>query len=473
MSLNASPLAGLAASLYKTRRGRQFRPGYLLLRLILALSVLLTTAGCDALQSLNLPQSLLGSAATPNSPPPAAETRAAAAPPTRTPGADLGFLATATPVRSLTVWLPPEFDPNAETPAGTLLRERLQAFSKQNGGVQVNVRIKAGSGPGGLLESLSADNAAAPLALPSVVALSRADLEGAALKGLIYPLDGQSTVIDQPDWYTYARQLAMVQGATFALPFAGDALVVAYRPGRVAYQITDWPSVFRLGQPLAFPAGDPQALLVLSLYQSVGGTVEDAQRRPTLQPDLLSQVLKLMGDGEQRGIFPYWLSQYETAGQVWQAYREGRVNELVTWVSYYLTNLPPDTTAVPVPALDDTPQALATDWGWAIAEPNPERRALSIKLAEFLTDGQFLASWTEAAGYLPTRPSALAAWSNQSLKTLLSPVAVTAQGRPTVDQLSSLGPVLKEATLKVLKRENDAAQAAKAASEKLAVPESK
>ena len=336
------------------------------------------------------------------------------------------------------------------------------------------MRVKASSGTGGLLESLNSASAAAPLALPSVVALSRADLEVAALKGLVIALDKSSTLIDESDWYDYARQLAMVQGATFALPFAGDALVVAYRPSKVVAAPKDWQTVFRLGQPLAFTAGDAQALFVLSLYQSIGGAVEDAQRRPTLQPELLSQVLQVLADGEQRGIFPYWLSQYETSGQVWQAYTDGRVNALVTWVSNYLSSLPPDTAAVPVPSLGDTSSlTLATGWGWAVADPVPERRALSIKLAEFLADGQFLAKWTEAAGYMPTRPSALAAWSNQSLKTFLSPVAASAQARPTGDQLSSLGPVLKEATLKVLKRESDPTQAAKAASERLTVPETK
>jgi ABC-type glycerol-3-phosphate transport system substrate-binding protein len=354
-----------------------------------------------------------------------------------------------------------------------MLNQRLQDFSRLNGGVQVLVRVKASSGPGGLIDSLAAASAAAPAALPSVVALSRSDLEVAALKGLIFPLDGVSMMIDETDWYEYARQLAMVQGATFALPFAGDALVVAYRPADVAVIPTDWPSIFRLGQPLAFPAGDPQSLFVLSLYQMVGGAVEDAQRRPMLEPDKFSQVLQMLADGEKRGVFPYWLSQYETNGQVWQSYRDGRVNALVTWVSNYLTSLPPDTTAVPVPKINETSMSLATGWGWAIADPDLERRALSIKLAEYLSQGDFLAKWTEAAGYLPTRPSTLAAWSNQSLKTLLSPVAISAQARPTVEQLSSLGPVMKEATLKVLKKENDPTQAAKAASEKLAEPEAK
>jgi ABC-type glycerol-3-phosphate transport system substrate-binding protein len=289
----------------------------------------------------------------------------------------------------------------------------------------------------------------------------------------VFPFDGLSTVIDENDWYSYARQLAMVQGATFALPFAGDALLVAYRPALVVAPPADWEAIFRLGQPLAMPAGDSQALLVLALYQSLGGQVEDAQRRPMLQPEVLSQVLQVLADGEQRGIFPYWLSQYETYAQTWQAYRDERVNALVTWASDYLTNLPVDTAAVALPPLAETRLTLATSWGWAVADPDPERRALSVRLAEFLADGDFLPEWPEAAGYLPTRPSALAAWTDGSLQTLLSTVAISAQARPTNDLLVSQGPVLKEATLKVLKRESDPTQAAQAAAEHLSAPQNR
>ena len=429
------------------------------------------------LTACTLPANLLDTfgmrGTTPSPAPLPTETPAAPDPAVQPPSTEPTEMATRSNApQVLTLWLPPEFDPNAGTPAADLLRERLEEFSRQNN-IDVQVRIKSTAGPGGLLESLSAAGAAAPLALPSVVALPRTDLEAAALKGLIYPLDGSSTVIDQADWYDYARALAMVQGATFALPFAGDSLVVAFRPARVIAAPIDWETVYRLGQPVAFPAGDTQSLFVLSLYQSLGGIVEDAQRRPTLQPEVLSRVLQVIADGEQRGIFPYWLSQYENPAQVWQAYQDGRVNVLVTWASDYLRTLPPDTAAVPIPALDDTPMSLATGWGWAVADPLPERRILSIRLAEFLAEGPFLARWTEAAGFLPTRPSSLAAWSSQSLKTLLSPIAVSAQARPSIDQIVGLGPVLKEATLKVMKRESDPAQAAQTAVARLAVPENR
>lgn len=390
---------------------------------------------------------------------------------TETPGPAL--TPTATPVPSLTLWVPPEFDPGAGTPAGDLLDSRLAEFSRLNGGVRVNVRVKAASGPGGLLESLNASYGAAPLNMPSVVALSRSDLETAALKGLIQSLDGASTMIDEADWYEYARQLSMVQGTAFSLPFAGDALVIAYRPTMVVAAPSDWETINRLAQPMAFPAGDGQALFVLALYKSMGGGIEDAQRRPMLEPETLAEVLQILADGEEREVFPYWLSQYETNAQVWQGYQELRVNALVTWSSNYLASLPPDTAAVSLPNLNDTSLTLATGWGWAVADTVPERRALAFQLAEFLADGEFMSDWTEAAGYIPTRPSALASWSNQNLKTLLSPVAVSARARPSNDLLAALGPVLKDATLKVLKRESDATQAAYSAAERLSVPENR
>ncbi|RPH57050.1 MAG: hypothetical protein EHM81_12165, partial [Chloroflexi bacterium] len=97
-------------------------------------------------------------------------------------------------------------------------------------GLQIEVRVKAESGPGNLLNSLSATRAAAPSILPDLVALSRADLEAATANGLLHSLDGLTTLPDDPDWYPYARQMAHIQNTTFGLPFAGDALVlVGYR----------------------------------------------------------------------------------------------------------------------------------------------------------------------------------------------------------------------------------------------------
>lgn len=373
----------------------------------------------------------------------------------------------------LVLWLPPQFDPSSATPAASLLSARLQAFQAANPNVKIEVRIKSVSGPGGLLDSLSATSAAAPGNLPALVALPRSDLEEAALKNLIFPLDSLSKLVDDPDWYAYARQLVFIQGISYGLPFAGDAMLLLYRPSKVTAAPTDWPAIFNQQLPMAFPAADPQGMLTLELYLSAGGTIKDAQGRPALQADALTKVLKLLDDGAKQGTFPASLAQYQTDGQAWQAYRDQKDQWLASWSSRFIGELPADTTAALLPSLGTQPFTLATGWLWALSEPDPSLRQPAVSLAEFLSASDFLSQWSAAAGYLPTRPSALAGWSNQSLKTLLSPVVLAAQARPSNDLLSSLGAVLQDATLQIIKQQADPAQLAEAAVERLAVPPTK
>ncbi len=131
--------------------------------------------------------------------------------------------------RLIRVWLPPQLNPSNGTPAGNLLKTRLDEFSAAHPGLRLEVRVKAESGPAGLLESLAAARQAAPSALPDLIALPYRDMESAATKGLIYPLDNLTGVLAGSDWYDYAHQLAQSQDATFGLPFAGDALVLVYQ----------------------------------------------------------------------------------------------------------------------------------------------------------------------------------------------------------------------------------------------------
>jgi multiple sugar transport system substrate-binding protein len=370
----------------------------------------------------------------------------------------------------LVLWLPPQFNPSGTTAAAKMLNARLESFQAANPGLKVEVRIKASSGQGGLLDSLTATSAAAPGNLPALIALPRSDLETAALKSLVFPLDRLSKLVDDPDWYTYARQLAFIQGTPYGLPFAGDALLLLYRPSQVTAAPVDWPTIIGQNLPLAFPAADPQAMLTLALYLSAGGSIQDGQGRPTLQAEVLTKVLTLFDDGAKQGTFLPGLAQYQTDGQAWQAYRDQKNQWLVSWSSRFISDLPIDTTAAPLPSLGTQPFTLATGWLWALSEPNSALRPAAISLAEFLSASDFLSQWSAASGYLPTRPSALAGWSNQSLKSLLSPVVLAAQARPSNDLLSSLGPVLQEATLQVIRQQADPAQAAEAAVERLAIP---
>ena len=91
---------------------------------------------------------------------------------------------------TLRLWVPPEFDPASDTQAGDLLQDRLDQYTTQRPDIRIETRVKASSGSGGLLDSLSSANAAAPLVIPDLVLLPRTSLEIAALKGLLFPFDG-------------------------------------------------------------------------------------------------------------------------------------------------------------------------------------------------------------------------------------------------------------------------------------------
>ena len=376
-----------------------------------------------------------------------------------------------TPARPVTlqVWVPPEFDPASGTRAGNLLKARLEEFAARRPGVQVDVRVKAASGVGGLLDSLTTTSAVAPRALPDLIALPRPMLETAALKGLLHPFDGLTAAMEDLDWFEYARQLAHLQSSTFGLPFAGDALTLVYRPSAVGTPPADWNAAIKSAVPMVFAAADPQALLTLALYQAAGGPILDDQGRPTLDARILAEVLTFYQAAAKSGVLPEWVAQVQNEDQVWESLKQKRSDLAATWASRYLTESITDTALAPLPTQNGTPFTLATGWVWALVASQPERQGLSAQLAEFLTDSAFLSRWTEAAEVLPTRPSALQTSSDAS-KLLQTQMLLSARPFPLADVVASLGPVLQQATLQVLKGQSDPQAAAQAAVKSLAGP---
>lgn len=359
-------------------------------------------------------------------------------------------------VWTLKVWLPPQFAPN-ESQAGAILQERLRTFDERHPEVQIEVRLKALEGPGGLLESLATASVVAPLALPDLVAMPRPLLETAALKGLVYPLDDMTSGMNSSDWFGYAHSLSVLQSSIFGLPFAGDALLIVYRPEQEVVLTAGWEALLTEGNILAFPASDPQALFTLLLYQAVGGKVIDEQGRPFLDETLLVQVLAFFQRAAQAGVMPFWLSQYESFAQTWMGFQDRQATMVVSWASTFFQQRAIYGEAlmaglVPVP--EGAPSfTLAEGWVWASASPQPERRKMSMQVAEYLLNKEFLAQWTQVAGLIPVSREVLQLWSDASARQLAGQLAVSAVLYPSADILSSLGPALRQATLDVIKQE--------------------
>jgi multiple sugar transport system substrate-binding protein len=388
--------------------------------------------------------------------------------PERTP--TLETAAPSTAPLTLRIWLPPEFDPDSGTPAGDLLQARLADFTEYRPRVRLDIRVRSLNDPGGMLDALTNASAAAPLALPDLVALPRATMEAAALKGLLVPLDSFSEVMDSDSWYAYARQLGHLQTTPFGIPFAGDALVLIYRPEAIKEPPLDWTSALESEGPLVFPVSDPQAYYPLTLYQAAGGSILDAEGRPTLEASTLATVLNAFHEAENADLLPVWLTQFENDRQAWEAYLDERGPMVITWASRYLSDPAEVWEAALVPTIDGAPFVLADGWVWSLAGHSVEKQALAIELAEFLTDPFFLADWTSAAGYLPPRADALQTWPPGEKQAFVSQVVEHARIVPPGDVLSTLAPLLTQVTIQVLKQQGDPTSLAEEAVERLHNP---
>jgi ABC-type glycerol-3-phosphate transport system substrate-binding protein len=357
------------------------------------------------------------------------------------------------------VWLPIQFDPAADNDPAKLLGQRLAQFKGEHAGLQMEVRLKKMDSEEDIINALSLTGAAAPDALPDLILLSRPDLETAALHGLLHPIDGLSTSLEDPNWYEYAQQLAHIQNTGYGLPFAGDTLVFVYYPELGT--IVTWEDTLASDGKIVFPAGNSQGLVGLSLYASAGGQVLDAQGMPTLETDALTRMLTLVKDGVSKEVFPPSLANVTTEAQTLQIYRTGTTdtNKAIIWILNYRAS--EDGTIAPVPGLDESPFSYATGWVWALAGGSPEKQQLAAELAEYLVADDFIGEWTRLTGYLPTRPSEV-----EESDRIMAAVLESAHPIPSNDVLTVLGPLVQEALTRVLNGEQPG-EVAQSVTEKL------
>lgn len=345
----------------------------------------------------------------------------------------------------LRVWLPPQFNPNANNPAAALLKKRLNTFEADHPGIEIDVRIKSESGTADLLTSLAVTSMAAPAALPDLIALPRQSLEVASQKGLIQPLD-ISKELQGPEWYPYSRELADIDGTPFGLPFAGDALVMVYRPELV--WIKNWNDILLSDGQLEFAGADAQSEVALSLYASAGGELTDAQGNPTLDQDILINVLGLFSKGRGVSLFPDSVKNISDDDQVLQEYRTRKTDMAVFHYSKFRASQ--DGLYQPLMSLIDAQHyTFANGWMWALTGQSPEQQKLAMELADYLTQDEFLAPWTQEAGYLPIRRFK----NNQPVDDAVLAVVQASQPIPSADTMQALGPLMQEAVTRVLSGE--------------------
>lgn len=349
----------------------------------------------------------------------------------------------------LIVWLPPQFDPSAETVPAGLLNQRLKAFETEHPGLKVEIRIKGGGTD--IVNFLSVTNNAAPVSMPDLIALSYEQMQDAASRGYLHPLDGLTDILQDPDWYVFARELSSVQNVAYGIPFAADALMTIYRPSLFELPPPTWDSIIKSGALLAFAASDPGQYLSLSLYLSVDGQLADEQGVFTLNEDALVSVLSFYQSAYESGAFPSTIKEFQTDSQSLSNYRSGESSVVVTWASSDIgVNSGAYTTLI---GLDDVPHSIGDGWVWVLAGSNTESQPLAVELASYLTEGEYMSEWTYASGYLPTRPLALDAWEDDVAKDSIDDVLLSAHPSPSPDVVAWFGPIMQGALVRIFNGE--------------------
>ncbi|HBF41311.1 MAG TPA: hypothetical protein DDW19_05950 [Anaerolineaceae bacterium] len=88
---------------------------------------------------------------------------------------------------------------------------------------------------------------------------------------------------------------------------------------------------------------------------------------------------------------------------------------------------------------------------WVLTNTSEDQRQVTIALAEYLMDDQFLAEWTEAANLMPTSQSILKKWKNQTDAATVNEIASSAQLIPSNEFISSISPILQQGTLGMIR----------------------
>jgi arabinogalactan oligomer/maltooligosaccharide transport system substrate-binding protein len=374
---------------------------------------------------------------------------------------------------TLVLWTSEDYAPNSETAGGTLLLDQLNTF-QQRYDVNVDVILKKRSGSGGLLDFLTTASAAAPSVLPDLITLSHSDLYRAAQAGLLQPLDDLLSPNVLDDQFNFARTLTRVDDMTMGVLYQADLQHLVYDTTQVTAPPATWQEVYSATVPFVFsPAAPGEGVnnVILIQYLSLGGSLTDADGRPALNIERLTEALTFFNEARQAGTIPRSVLELSDATTAWATFRIGEAGMVEVPASLFLAERAGlgNVGFGPVPLSIPDVMTVGQGWGLAIVTKDPGRQQLAASLIEHLLLAENSGAWTRAAGRLPTRNAALAAWGEDDpyvsfIRNLLAHAAPS----PNPDVAAATGGPLVQALVDVLSGAKPPAEAAQAAAEAVA-----
>jgi len=334
----------------------------------------------------------------------------------------------------LIVWMLPQFDPGAESPAGKFLSAQMSAFQEQFPEINLDIRIKAESGGGALLDTLVMSSMVAPASMPSVIVIPRSQMETAVSQGIITPIEKFSSEIDDSDWFPFAYDMGIYHGEAFGLPFAADVIGMVTQSVNLGSDYKTLREASGLLESIGIAAGDPDSLIPFIYYQSLGGVLTDTQEQPVLEPEEVERVLSEFEYLKKIGVLSASLVDVQTEDQLWKEFQAGGYDGIATWLSGS-TSFPGSSLISPLIGVGGQAYTYADGWVWCLIEKENFDEEVAIVFMEHMVNSQFLSAWTVESGFLPVRPSSVAGFEG-TLQTTLANIMLSAKLKPGEDVLS-------------------------------------
>lgn len=356
-------------------------------------------------------------------------------------------------VQELKVWVPPQFDPSQGTQSGKAFQDAVNKYMEQNPNVHITLYVKATSGDASALNTLTAANNAAKSVIPSLILLSRSDMESAVQRGLLQPI-ATSIFTDNTTWYNYARQASFVDNTIYGIPIAGDALVLVFRTAKLGADAdtSTWNAVLTHGMPIGFAPASSTSLFGAFMYLSYGGKMTNDQGQPYLDKTKLTEMLNFFVKGGQNGAFPPSIAQYTDQTQVWQRFLDGTLNIIISPYSGFSHYRTQEFSFSALPTQAETAEyTMVSSWNLVLTEQNKALQGEAVAFAEYMASEIVNDEFSLHAGYLPVRSSVHDFWQNEESFETIQDISQRAVLIPTNQVSNKLLPVINNAITQVIK----------------------
>jgi multiple sugar transport system substrate-binding protein len=336
----------------------------------------------------------------------------AAASPSPIPAAHPSPEPTGPSVITLTLWTAPDYSPQAEGPAGEVMRQMLANFNETQPDVKLVYVLKKPQGKGGLLDFLLMASSVAPSVLPDLVLLEPHALQETVRAGLVQSLDALLPPSIQEDLFPFVLEEGRSDGQLKGIQFQTDVLHLLYNTNKLESPPLTWADVLaRPGARYLFPAGGQGGLAndsSLIHYLSTGAPLFDEIGQLALDKAAMTAVLSYYAAGIQSGVVPTTVLRLESTRDAWPIYLEATVAMTEIAASHYLANrdLLRTTAYAAIPGQSGPAPTVGQGWMIAIVTDETYRLKAATRFLEWWLSSENNANWNLAAGTLPVRRSA-------------------------------------------------------------------